>query len=71
MREHPAARKTSAVDRHVSNDVEMVDIQNSPDTATENSTPKTREIKLLSDGKLGELPEFLVYVYKTKKYDLL
>jgi hypothetical protein len=64
MREHPAARQQKPSARNESANVEIKNSTKSLPSLVKNK-PKEH------DGKLSELPEFLVYVYKTRKYDML
>ena len=68
MREHPAARQSESVNRLMRTHSEEV-LLNHPEADHVPTLIKDKNKE--NDGKLGELPEFLVYVYKAKKYDLL
>ncbi len=70
MREHPAARQFEPTNRMLRTSLNEVAATDHP-SLDEHVSDLIKEKNKNSDGKLGELPEFLVYVYKTKKYDLL
>lgn len=69
MREHPAARQSEAINRIARTQFDAIDIMDHPEADAIPTLIKEKNND--NDGKLGELPEFLVYVYKAKKYDLL
>ncbi len=68
MREHPAARQSETINRIARTSFDSIDIMDHPEADVVPSLVK--ETGNDNDGKLGELPEFLVYVYKARKYDL-